>query len=271
MSSRGICIEDERIRAIKQYPEPKSVRDIQIFLGFANFYWRFIQGFSYIATPLTSMLKTTGSIGSIASPEETKGGVGGDNVVNVVGGGEATNPIKGKNLAKTTKFKNHDFPKSRPEEAGTGFLTPETRLAFIQLRQMFVEAPIFHYFDLESHIQIETDALGYAIRDVLSQLSSEAKPDRVVIKDDLGQWYLVAFFFRKMIPAETRYKTHDGKLLAIVEAFKTWRHYLKDCKHKVFVLTDYNNLCRFMDIKSLNSRQVRWAQELSRYHFRIDY
>ena len=74
-----------------------------------------------------------------------------------------------------------------------------------------------------------------------------------------------------MIPAETRYKTHNGELLAIVEAFKTWRHYLESCKHEVLVLTDHNNLRRFMDTKSLSSRQVRWAQELSRYHFRIDY
>ncbi len=74
-----------------------------------------------------------------------------------------------------------------------------------------------------------------------------------------------------MIPPETRYETHDGELLAIVEAFKTWRYYLEGCKHKVLVLTDHNNLQRFMDIKSLRSRQVRWAQERSRYHFRIDY
>ena len=74
-----------------------------------------------------------------------------------------------------------------------------------------------------------------------------------------------------MIPAETRYKTHDGELLAIVEAFKTWRHYLEGSRHEVLVLTDHNNLRRFMDTKSLSSRQVRWAQELSRYHFRIDY
>ena len=74
-----------------------------------------------------------------------------------------------------------------------------------------------------------------------------------------------------MIPAETRYETHDSELLAIVEAFKTWRHYLESCKHEVLVLTDHNNLRRFMDTKSLSSRQVRWAQELSRYHFRIDY
>ena len=74
-----------------------------------------------------------------------------------------------------------------------------------------------------------------------------------------------------MIPAKTRYKTHNGELLAIIKAFKTWRHYLEGCKHKVFVLTDYNNLRRFIDTKGISSRQVRWAQELSQYHFQIDY
>ena len=74
-----------------------------------------------------------------------------------------------------------------------------------------------------------------------------------------------------MIPAKTWYKTHDGELLVIVEVFKTWRYYLEGCKHKVLVLINYNNLRRFMDKKSLSSRQVCWAQKLSRYHFQIDY
>ena len=60
-----------------------------------------------------------------------------------------------------------------------------------------------------------------------------------------------------MIPAKTRYETHDGELLAIVEAFKTWWHYLESCKHEVLVLTDHNNFRRFMDTKSLSFRQVR--------------
>ena len=224
------------------------------------------------------MLKTTGSTRSTANPKKTKGKDDGNSVVgNLVGGGEATNPTKRKNQAKTTKSKilvkskNHDFPKSRPKKAGTGFLTPKARLAFIQLRQAFVEAPILYHFNPESHIRIETNASGYTISGVLSQLSSGTKPDGVVTKDDLGQWYLVAFFSRKMIPTETWYKTHDGKLLAIVKAFKTWRHYLEGCKYVVFVFTDHNNLRRFMDTKSLSSRQVHYAQELFRYHFRIDY
>ena len=131
-------MEDERIRAVEQWPEPKSVRDIQVFLRFANFYGRFIQDFSRIAALLISILKTTGSTGSAAHPEETEGEVGGDSVVgnSMVGGGEATNPTKGKNQAKTTKSKilvkskNHDFPKSRIEKAETCFFTPKARLAF---------------------------------------------------------------------------------------------------------------------------------------------
>ena len=81
----------------------------------------------------------------------------------------------------------------------------------------------------------------------------------------------MAYFSKKMISAETRYETHDGELLAIVGVFKTWRHYLEGCKHEVLVFTDHNNFRRFMDTKILSSRQVRWAQELSRYYFRIDY
>ena len=74
-----------------------------------------------------------------------------------------------------------------------------------------------------------------------------------------------------MILAETQYETYNGELLAIIEAFKTWRHYLEGCKHKVLVLTNHNNLRQFMDTTSLSSRQLWWAQKLSQYHFWINY
>ena len=74
-----------------------------------------------------------------------------------------------------------------------------------------------------------------------------------------------------MILLEIRFEAHDQKLLAIVEAFKTSCHYLESCKFEVLVLTDYNNLRRFMDTKNLSSRQARWAQKLSWYHFQIYY
>ena len=87
---------------------------------------------------------------------------------------------------------------------------------------------------------------SYAINRVLSQLTL----------DDLGQWYVVAYYLRKMISAKTWYKTHDGKFLAIVEAFKIWQQYLEVCKHKVFMFTNHNNVYYFIDTKSLRSYQV---------------
>ena len=57
VSSRGICIENKKIKIVKQWPEPQLIRDIQVFLGFANFYQRFIQEFSRIAALFILMLK----------------------------------------------------------------------------------------------------------------------------------------------------------------------------------------------------------------------
>ena len=42
VSTQGVRMEDERIEAVKSWPEPKSVQDIQVFIRFANFYRRFI-------------------------------------------------------------------------------------------------------------------------------------------------------------------------------------------------------------------------------------
>ena len=36
------------------------------------------------------------------------------------------------------------------------------------------------------------------------------------------------------------------------------------------MLTNYNNLRRFKNTKSLSFRQIRWAQKLFCYHFQID-
>ena len=124
------------------------------------------------------------------------------------------------------------------------------------------------------YVWIETDLLSYAISRVLSQLNLnfDASPNDLNLnKFDFGQWHPVVYFSRKMIPAKTQYKTHNTKLLTIVETFKTWRHYLEDCKYKVFILTNHNNLQRFIDTKSLSFCQVKWAQELFRYHFQINY
>lgn len=53
----GITMDPSRVQAIQEWPEPESHRDVQVFLGLANFYRRFIAGYSRIVSPLTSLLK----------------------------------------------------------------------------------------------------------------------------------------------------------------------------------------------------------------------
>ncbi len=52
----GVEMEPDRVRTIAEWPEPESHRDIQVFLGFVNFYRWFISAFSKIVKPMTDML-----------------------------------------------------------------------------------------------------------------------------------------------------------------------------------------------------------------------
>lgn len=50
-------MSQEKIKAVQEWPTPKSVKDIQAFLGFSNFCRRFIKNFSAIITPITRLLR----------------------------------------------------------------------------------------------------------------------------------------------------------------------------------------------------------------------
>ena len=50
-----IQMEQEKIKAVKEWKTPTRVRDVESFLGFANFYRRFIQNFSHTAKPLNEL------------------------------------------------------------------------------------------------------------------------------------------------------------------------------------------------------------------------
>jgi len=50
-----VKMEQEKIKAVKEWKTPTKVKDIESFLRFANFYQRFIHNFSYIARPLNGL------------------------------------------------------------------------------------------------------------------------------------------------------------------------------------------------------------------------
>ena len=184
-------MEAKRIEVVKEWPEPKSVPDIQVFLGFAKFYRRFIQGFSRIAAILTSILKTAAPPEKSTSVEDGDS-KGGDSVGSVKiakksrkSKGQKTSKFqksaKSKKLLKIGSLPNFNAKNNRPN-----FLTLKTRSAFNRLRLAFTKARIFWHVDPECHIRIKTDALGYAIGSMLSQLAFGTSPNKVVTKANLG-------------------------------------------------------------------------------------
>jgi transposase InsO family protein len=203
ISTDGVRMEPERIKTIMEWPVPRSVKEIMAFLGFANFYRRFIKNYSAIAAPLSDMTR--------------------------------------KDIV--TKF---------PIEG-------EALQAFHRLQQAFVQEPLLRHFNPALPTRLQTDASGYAIAGIISQLSDDT------------EWHPIAYWSRKLDKAERNYETHDAELLAIVECFRIWRHFLEGNPQPITVLSDHANLKWFMTTKSLTKRQARWAEKLAEFDFHIEH
>ena len=51
-------MDSEKVSGIIEWEKPTTIQDVQCFLGFANFYCRFIEEYSRFCTPLFNLLKT---------------------------------------------------------------------------------------------------------------------------------------------------------------------------------------------------------------------
>jgi hypothetical protein len=57
VSREGIKMDDSKVKAIREWPTPKTVRGVRSFLGLANFYHRFIEGYAQVARPLNDLTR----------------------------------------------------------------------------------------------------------------------------------------------------------------------------------------------------------------------
>ena len=82
------------------------------------------------------------------------------------------------------------------------------------------------------------------------------------LRTDDGEIHPVAFYAHTLLGAEFNYNTHDKELLAIFEAFRTWRHYLESPHHMIDVITNHKNLEYFSSMKTLSCHQAHWSEYL---------
>ncbi len=57
LSPKGLQMDPTKVSTIQDWPEPWKVRDVQAFLGFANFYQRFIHDYLEMTHPLNHLCK----------------------------------------------------------------------------------------------------------------------------------------------------------------------------------------------------------------------
>jgi len=126
-------MESDRISTIEDWPTPKSIRDVQVLLGFTNFYRRFIRKYAKVTLPITELQKKTDKAGE---------------------------PPKG----KPQHQKSEICGKVRWER------TRQAELAFRKLKRTVTEAPILQHFDPVTLIILQTDASGFAIAGILNQV-----------------------------------------------------------------------------------------------------
>jgi hypothetical protein len=60
VSHQGVSMDPSKVQAIADWPIPTTLKHVQSFLGFCNFYRQFIKGYSIVATPLTDLTKGDG-------------------------------------------------------------------------------------------------------------------------------------------------------------------------------------------------------------------
>ena len=193
--------DPKKIQAVVEWNEPTTRKQLQSFLGFANFYRRFIRDYSRVAAPLTAL---TSSL--------------------------------------------------RP------FVwTPAASTAFADLKRRFTSAPVLVNPDPSRPFIVEVDASDTGIGGVLSQRSADQK------------LHPCAFYSRRYTSAEANYDIGNRELLAVVEAFQEWRHWLEAATHPVTVWSDHKNLTYIRSARRLTSRQARWALFLGRFNCTITF
>lgn len=129
---------------------------------------------------------------------------------------------------------------------------PAEDAAFDACKKGLCEAAMLAHPDAGAKLALVTDASDIALGAVLQQL-----------KDDT--WEPLAFFSRKLSPAQQKYSPYDRELLAIYEAIKYFRHMVE--AREFVIYTDHKPICYAFHTRKENCspRQFRHLDYISQF------
>jgi hypothetical protein len=130
--------------------------------------------------------------------------------------------------------------------------TDEADAAFNALKQAMTSTPTLVMPNFHEPFVIESDASGAGIGAVLTQ---QRRP--------------IAFMSRALGVTKQSWSTYAKKLLAIVQAIRTWRPYLLG--RKFYIHTDHCSLKYLMEQRIVTPEQQKWVSKLLGYDYEITY
>jgi hypothetical protein len=98
------------------------------------------------------------------------------------------------------------------------------------LKELFISAPILAYWNSDKLTVLKADCFKYSIKACFFQINKS------------GKLKPMAYFSKKLSPAESNYEIYDKKLLVIIRAMEEWRGKLIGVKDPFVVLFDHKNL-----------------------------
>ena len=195
----GLSTSPDKVKAVADWPTPRSVAEVRSFLGLAGFYRKYVKDFSKIALPITELTK-----GSVA------------------------------------------FRWDKDQQA-----------AFAELKKRLCEAPVLVIPDPKLPMVLNTDACDYAVGGTLQQ-------------DKGNGLQPVAYWSRKLSPAERNYDVREKEFLALKEACQFWRPYLHSGV-PFKLLTDHDSLKYHKSMPNLSGRLARWVEAMSEFDYTIEH
>jgi hypothetical protein len=151
-----------------------------------------------------------------------------------------------KKFNKIIKSLTNFFKKKKKEKFDKKFkFTKKARIAFAQLKDVFIKISILLHFDSKRKIRLKIDAFDFAISEILFQLIEKT-----------NQWHFVAFFFWKMFVVKQNYEIEKTEMLVVIESCRVFRYYVEDVLFFVQMLIDHVNFNTFFKNKELHKKHT---------------